>query len=88
VRQRWRRLYEALFKAASAMLIQFAASDRHLGGEAAFTLVLHSWRQDLARKRPPGLVQRGLSAAMTVCIHIARLQRRINAFRQAPECVA
>lgn len=44
-----RRLYEALFKAASATLTEFAASDRHLGGEAAFTLVLHTWRQDLAR---------------------------------------
>lgn len=44
-----RRLYELLFGAASATLTEFAASERHLGGEAAFTLVLHTWRQDLAR---------------------------------------
>lgn len=44
-----RRLYETLFAAASATLIEFAASTRHLGGEAAFTLVLHTWRQDLRR---------------------------------------
>lgn len=44
-----RRLYELLFAAASATLTAFAADARHLGGEAAFTLVLHTWRQDLAR---------------------------------------
>jgi hypothetical protein len=44
-----RRLYELLFAAASATLTEFAADARHLGGEAAFTLVLHTWRQDLAR---------------------------------------
>ena len=44
-----RRIYETLFTAASATLAEFAASERHLGGEAAFTLVLHTWRQDLAR---------------------------------------
>lgn len=44
-----RRLYETLFAAASATLTEFAADARHLGGETAFTLVLHTWRQDLAR---------------------------------------
>jgi len=44
-----RRLYELLFAAVSATLTEFAASPRHLGGEAAFTLVLHTWKQDLGR---------------------------------------
>lgn len=44
-----RRLYEMLFAAASATLTEFAADPRHLGGEAAFTLVLHTWKQDLGR---------------------------------------
>ena len=44
-----RRLYEMLFTAAAGTLTEFAASERHLGGEAAFTLVLHTWKQDLGR---------------------------------------
>ena len=44
-----RALYEALFGAVSATLSEFAASPRHLGGVAAFSLVLHTWTQDLRR---------------------------------------
>lgn len=44
-----RLIYDLLFKAASGTLTEFAASARHLGGEAAFTLVLHTWKQDLGR---------------------------------------
>jgi len=44
-----RTLYEMLFGAASATLTEFAANPRWLGGTAAFTLVLHTWKQDLAR---------------------------------------
>lgn len=44
-----RALYETLFGAASATLTEFAASTRHLGGVAAFSLVLHTWAQDLRR---------------------------------------
>lgn len=44
-----RRLYEMLFAAAADTLIEFASSPRHLGGKAAFTLVLHTWQQDLGR---------------------------------------
>lgn len=46
---RTRPLYEMLFAAASATLTEFAADPRHLGGEAAFTLVLHTWKPDLGR---------------------------------------
>lgn len=46
---RARMIYETLFAAASATLTTFAADPRHLGGEAAFTLVLHTWKQDLGR---------------------------------------
>jgi hypothetical protein len=38
-----------LFGAVSATLTEFAANPRWLGGMAAFTLVLHTWRQDLGR---------------------------------------
>lgn len=44
-----RRLYENLFAAASATLTEFAGSPRHLGGLPAFSLVLHTWKQDLGR---------------------------------------
>ena len=44
-----RRLYENLFAAASATLTEFAGSPRHLGGMPAFSLVLHTWKQDLGR---------------------------------------
>ncbi len=44
-----RRLYENFFAAASATLTEFAGSLRHLGGMPAFSLVLHTWKQDLGR---------------------------------------
>ena len=44
-----RALYEMLFGAVSATLTEFAANPRWLGGTAAFTLVLHTWQQDLGR---------------------------------------
>jgi len=44
-----RLIYEMLFAAAAGTLTAFAADQRHLGGEAAFTLVLHTWKQDLGR---------------------------------------
>ena len=44
-----RRLYEVLFAAVSETLIEFAADPRHLGGSPAFSLVLHTWQQDLSR---------------------------------------
>lgn len=44
-----RLLYETLFGAVSATLTEFAANPRWLGGTAAFTLVLHTWKQDLGR---------------------------------------
>jgi putative transposase/transposase-like zinc-binding protein len=44
-----RTLYETLFAAAAATLAEFAANPRWLGGTPAFSLVLHTWRQDLAR---------------------------------------
>lgn len=44
-----RALYENLFASVSATLNEFAANPRHLGGMAAFSLVLHTWKQDLGR---------------------------------------
>lgn len=44
-----RMLYETLFAAASGTLTEFAANPRWLGGTPAFTLVLHTWKQDLGR---------------------------------------
>ncbi|HVK80024.1 MAG TPA: IS91 family transposase [Verrucomicrobiae bacterium] len=44
-----RVVYELLFGAASATLVEFAANPRWLGGVPAFTLVLHTWKQDLGR---------------------------------------
>ncbi len=44
-----RALYETLFTAVSATLTEFAANRRWLGGTPAFSLVLHTWKQDLGR---------------------------------------
>ena len=44
-----RALYETLFGAVAATLTEFAANPRWLGGTAAFSLVLHTWKQDLGR---------------------------------------
>ncbi len=44
-----RLFYELLFGAVSQTLIEFAADPRHLGGTPAFTLVLHTWNQQLTR---------------------------------------
>jgi hypothetical protein len=44
-----RALYEMLFGAVSATLTEFAANPRWLGGTTAFSLVLHTWKQDLGR---------------------------------------
>ena len=43
------RLYENLFGSVAATLTEFAEDPRHLGGEAAFSLILHTWQQDLGR---------------------------------------
>lgn len=44
-----RALYEKLFATVSATVSEFAANPRHLGGTPAFTLILHTWKQDLGR---------------------------------------
>lgn len=47
VHPRW--VYETLMHDVAATLNEFAANPRWLGGIGAFTLVLHTWRQDLRR---------------------------------------
>jgi hypothetical protein len=42
-------VYELLFASASATLLEFAANPRWLGGVPAFSLILHTWQQDLGR---------------------------------------
>ena len=44
-----RQCYELLFGAVAATLAEFAANPRWLGGTPAFSLVLHTWKQDLGR---------------------------------------
>lgn len=44
---RW--VYETLMQCVAATLSEFAANPRWLGGIGAFTLVLHTWTQDLRR---------------------------------------
>jgi len=42
-----RFVYETLLACTAASLTEFAANDRWLGGAPAFTLVLHTWTQEL-----------------------------------------
>lgn len=44
-----RTLYKLLFGAVAETLNGFAANPRWLGGTPSFTLVLHTWKQDLGR---------------------------------------
>lgn len=44
---RW--VYDTLMQCSAATLSEFAANERWLGGTAGFTLVLHTWTQDLRR---------------------------------------
>jgi hypothetical protein len=44
-----RALYKLLFGAVADTLNAFAANPRWLGGKPSFTLVLHTWKQDLGR---------------------------------------
>jgi hypothetical protein len=44
-----RTLYALLFGAVANTLNEFAANPRWLGGTPSFTLVLHTWKQDLGR---------------------------------------
>ena len=44
---RW--VYRTLMQCVAATLTEFAANPRWLGGTGAFTLVLHTWTQDLRR---------------------------------------
>jgi Putative transposase/Transposase zinc-binding domain len=47
VHPRW--VYDTLMQCTAATLTEFAANPRWLGGVSAFTLVLHTWTQDLRR---------------------------------------
>lgn len=47
VHARW--VYDTLMQCSAATLSEFAANPRWLGGIGAFTLVLHTWTQDLRR---------------------------------------
>lgn len=44
---RW--VYDTLMQCVAATLTEFAANERWIGGIGAFTLVLHTWTQDLRR---------------------------------------
>jgi hypothetical protein len=45
----FRRITDVLFKAVSDTLLEFGANPRRLGGKLAFSLVLHTWSQNLMR---------------------------------------
>jgi hypothetical protein len=47
--QHFRCITDLLFASAAATLTAFGANERWLGGQLAFSLVLHTWSQDLRR---------------------------------------
>jgi len=47
IRVNQRQLYALLFRTAAATLLTFARDPKHLGGEPAITMVLHTWGQNL-----------------------------------------
>jgi hypothetical protein len=60
-------VYETLLQCTAATLNEFAANPRWLGGCGAFTLVLHTWTQDLRRH----LHVHALMACGALCGHAA-----------------
>jgi hypothetical protein len=48
IRVNQRELYALLFRAAASTLLTFARDPKHLGGEPAITMVLHTWGQNLS----------------------------------------
>jgi hypothetical protein len=42
-----RTLYDLLFRASSATLLEIAADPKHLGAEIGFMSVLHTWGQNV-----------------------------------------
>jgi Putative transposase/Transposase zinc-binding domain len=48
-RYRPRLVYDTLFQAASATLLEFARDPRHLGADPAIVAILHTWSQTLQR---------------------------------------
>ena len=42
-----RILYDLLFKASAATLLEIAADPKHLGAEIGFLSILHTWGQNL-----------------------------------------
>ncbi len=49
IRANPRRLYALLFKAAAETLLTFGRDPKWIGGEIGFTLVLHTWGQNLGQ---------------------------------------
>jgi hypothetical protein len=47
--QNKRVVYDLLFKASAATLLELAADPKHLGAEIGFLSVLHTWGQTLQR---------------------------------------
>ena len=77
-----RRVYEALFEAVSDTLLTFAADPRHLGGVPAFTLVLHTWTQQL--ERHPHVHALVTGGALTGAGDRRRIDRRWRLGQSAP----
>ena len=79
VHARW--VYDTLMQSVAATLSEFAANPRWLGGIGAFTLVLHTWTQDLRRHihvhalMACGALQPGVDGAAAAWIRPKRAER-------------
>ena len=81
---RWPRVHarwvdDTLMQCAAATLTEFAANPRWLGGIGAFTLVLHTWTQDLRRHLHVHALD-GLRGAASRC----RGRRRLDPTQRSP----
>ncbi len=46
-------LYDLLFRANAATMLEVAKDPKHLGAEIGFLSILHTWGQNLASSPPP-----------------------------------
>lgn len=80
-----RATYERLFGPVAATLTEFAANPRWLGGTPAFSLVLHTWKQDLARHVHVHALMAGGALTVTSYEWVVHARQPLGRAAQVPE---
>ena len=71
--QAW--FYDAMFRAASETLMDFAQDEKHLGGTPGYTAVLHTWTRQMAYHPHLHIIMPGLALSADG-LRVKRVKRR------------